>query len=104
VDEGVWLVALTHEQLEALWPEGPVFAYRAAIERLVSFEAGTMCPGTLPAAQQCWDFRVAAQGLLRVEAERIEVARRSHGINQATWLMTSRAVNWFAAIALEGAR
>lgn len=92
-------MALSHEDLERLWPEGPVFAYHAAIERLASFEDGTMCPAT-----QCWDFRVATQGLLRVEAERIEVARRSNGISQATWLMTSRAVNWFAAIALEGAR
>jgi hypothetical protein len=97
-------MALTMDQLEERWPEGPVFTYRAAVERLVSFADGTMCPGTLPAAQQCWDFRVAASGLLRLEAERIANERLAHNLNPRSWLMTSRAVNWFACIALEGAR
>ena len=97
-------MALSQEDLERLWPEGPAFAYRQAVERLASFADGTMCPGTLPSAQQCWDFRYAAQGLLRVEAERVKVARREAGLSPKSWLMTSRAVNNFACIALEGVR
>lgn len=97
-------MALSHEDLEALWPEGPVFAYRQAVERLASFADGTMCPAMLPAAQQCWDFRYATQGLLRIEAERVEVERRAAGTNPRSWLGTSRPVNVFACIALEGVR
>lgn len=97
-------MALSQEDLERLWPEGPAFAYRQAVDRLASFADGTMCPAKLPSAQQCWDFRYATQGLLRVEADRLEVTRRESGLNPKSWLMTSRAMNWFACIALEGAR
>lgn len=97
-------MVLAHDELEALWPEGPVFAYRAAIERLASFEDGTTCPATLPSAQQCWNYRYATQGLLRVEAERVELDRRVNNTDPSSWLGTSRPVNMFARIALEGAR
>jgi hypothetical protein len=98
-------MVMSQHDLERLWPEGPAFAYRATIERLAEFEDGTTCPATLPAAQQCWDVRGAVQGLLREEANRLESARYGRGPGlQRTWLMTSRAVNMFCRIFLEGAR
>jgi hypothetical protein len=97
-------MAMTHEDLERLWPEGPAFAYRATIERLAGFEDGTTCPATLPSAQQCWDIRYAVQGLLRVEAARLDNECQVHGLNPRSWLRTSRPVTMFARIFLEGAR
>jgi hypothetical protein len=97
-------MALTHEDLERLWPEGPAFAYRAAVERLGEFADDTTCPATLPSAQQCWDVRHAVRGLLRIEAERLDNDRRVHGLDPRSWLLTSRPVTMFARIFLEGAR
>lgn len=97
-------MTLTHEDLEQLWPEGPATAYRATAERLAAFEDGTTCPATLPAAQQCWDVRHAVRGLMRIEADRLENDCRVHGLNPRSWLRTSRPVNMFARIFLEGVR
>lgn len=97
-------VVLSQQDLEGLWPEGPIVAYRATVERLLHFADGTTCPLPLPEAQQCWDVRLAVAGLLRVEAERLEVVRRVDRVEQSTWLMTNRSVNMFCRIFLEGAR
>lgn len=97
-------MTLTQEELERQWPEGPVMAYRATAERLAAFDPAMVCPAMLPAAQPCWDMRAAIQGLMRVEAERLDVVRRSNGISTTTWLMTSRATNTFCRIVLDGVR
>lgn len=97
-------MALSHKDLEGLWHEGPAFAYRQAIERLAAYGSEVMCPAKLPEAQQCWDLRYAVQGLLRIEAERIDLAHRVDGTDPQSWLGTSRPVNMFARIVLEGAR
>lgn len=95
---------LSQQDLEGLWPEGPIFAYRATVERLLHYEEGTTCPVRMVDAQQCWDVRLAVAGLLRVEAEHLEVSRRVAGVQQSTWLMTNRSVNMFCRMFLEGVR
>lgn len=97
-------MALSHKELESIWHEGPAFAYRQAVERLAAYGPEVMCPATLPAAQQCWDLRIAVMGLLRLEAERVDLVHRAAGTDPRSWLGTSRPVNSFACIVLEGAR
>jgi hypothetical protein len=97
-------VALTMKDLEALWPEGPVFTYRRTIEHIESFEKDVVCASKQADSPKCWDLRLAVVGLLRVEASRIESTRAEHQLNPKSWLMTSMAVNWFCCIFLEGVR
>jgi len=97
-------VTLSQQDLEGLWYEGPVFAYRQAIERLAAYADDVQCPGTLPAAQVCWDLRLATQGLLRFEADHLEKVQQQEGLNPRSWLGTSRQANVFACIVLDGAR
>ncbi len=97
-------MTLSQKDLERLWPEGPVVAYRATAERLADFDQAVVCPATLPDAQVCWDLRWAVLGMMKVEAERIEVTRRAKGLSTKSWLLTSRATNMFCRIVLEGAR
>lgn len=84
-------MALKLKELEALWPEGPVFTYRAAADQLA-------------AGSGCGELRQAAQELLRLEAAHVEVNRLAKGIDPTSWLMVTREVARFACIALEGVR
>lgn len=97
-------MTLTQRDLERLWPEGPAAAYRATAQRLAEFDKAVWCPATLPDAQICWDLRYAVQGLMRVEADQIEVTRRVEGLSPTSWLLTSRPANMFCRIVLEGVR
>lgn len=84
-------MALKMKELEALWPEGPAFAYRAAADQLA-------------AGSGCRELRRAAQELLRLEADHVELNRLAKGLDPTSWLMTTREVSRFACIALEGVR
>jgi hypothetical protein len=95
---------MTHEDLELLWPEGPAFTYRAAIDRLQSYDPAVVCPAKLPEAQMCWDLRLAVQGVLRITALEIEAVRKVSRVSPESWLMTSRAINGLCRVVLEGVR
>jgi len=97
-------MTLSQQDLQSLWHEGPVFAYRQAIERLQAYADDTNCPATLPAAQVCWDLRLATIGLLRLEADHLERVRTQERLDPRSWLGTSRPINAFACVVLDGAR
>lgn len=95
---------MTHRELELLWPEGPAFAYRAAVDRLLSYDEAVVCPAKLPEGQMCGELRLAVQGVLRLAALEIEADRKAANVSPATWLMTSRPVNGLCRVVLEGVR
>lgn len=97
-------MALTMKELEEKWPEGPAFAYRAVIERLESYEPGTVCAAKQADSPQCWDLRLAVVGLMRLSAHELQAVRLARNLNPRSWLMTSMAVNMFARIVLDGVR
>ncbi len=97
-------MTLTQKDLERLWPEGPVVAYRAAAQRLDSSDDAVMCPSTLSEAPVCWELRRAVRGLMELEADRIEVKRQAKRLNQRSWLLTSSNLNNICRVVLEGVR
>jgi hypothetical protein len=94
------------KQLERLWPEGPMFTYRATMDLLLDYADGTVCPCKQADAPKCHELRLATIGLLRAEMAELNARRGGpdRSVPMTSWLLTSMAVNMFCCIFLDGVR